>query len=165
MSRLNGTLTLRLPSGDNKFKAFFNVGESGFATEEYVKQQIAELEKKEEDGCVKKTDIQDTLLSTDATKPLSAKQGNVLKGLLDSKVIEASAVPIDTEPIEGNINHVVSSDGIHNALSQRDEKLSELESEQIRGGIYDVSAHNNGAVFESLSTLLNHADLSTLIPT
>lgn len=31
--------------------------------------------------------------------------------------------------------------------------------------IYDVSAYNNGAVFESLLALLNNANLSTLIPT
>lgn len=31
--------------------------------------------------------------------------------------------------------------------------------------IYDVSAHNNGATFESLSALLNSSDLSKLIPT
>lgn len=31
-------------------------------------------------------------------------------------------------------------------------------------GIYDVSAYNGGAVFESLSSLLNNANLSTLIP-
>lgn len=37
-NKLSGTLALRLPSGNNRFKAFFNVGESGFATEEYVKQ-------------------------------------------------------------------------------------------------------------------------------
>lgn len=38
--------------------------------------------------------------------------------------------------------------------------LTEFES----GIIYDVSAHNDGAVFESLLTLLNHTNLSTLIP-
>lgn len=49
------------------------------------------------------------------------------------------------------------------AMSQKvtTEKLTELE----RGGIYDVSAHNGGAVFESLQSLLSSSDLSTLIPT
>lgn len=42
---------------------------------------------------------------------------------------------------------------------------NEIEQEQIQGGVYDVSAHNDGAVFESLSTLLGSANLSTLIPT
>ena len=32
-------------------------------------------------------------------------------------------------------------------------------------GIYDVSANNGGAVFESLSALLNNTNLNTLIPT
>ena len=85
-------------------------------------------------------DIQDTLNSDNSKKPLSAKQGKVLKELLDTKVIETGAVPIDTEPIEGNTTHIVTSDGIHKALAQKvnntifeeknkiqDEKLSELE--------------------------------------
>lgn len=45
------------------------------------------------------------------------------------------------------------------------QNILNLEQEQKQGGIYDVSAHNNGAVFESLSALLNHSNLSTLIPT
>ena len=43
--------------------------------------------------------------------------------------------------------------------------LNEIEQEQILGGVYDVSSHNDGAVFESLSTLLGSANLSTIIPT
>ena len=39
-------------------------------------------------------------------------------------------------------------------------ELTDLEL----GVIYDVSAHNDGAVFESLSSLLGSANLSTLIP-
>ena len=39
-------------------------------------------------------------------------------------------------------------------------KLAELEQEVI----YDVSAHNDGAVFESLQTLLSKPNLNTLIP-
>ena len=35
----------------------------------------------------------------------------------------------------------------------------------IASDIYDVSSHNNGATFESLSTLLSAENLSTLIPT
>lgn len=40
-------------------------------------------------------------------------------------------------------------------------KLTKLELEVI----YDVSAHNNGAVFESLQFLLSSSDLDSLIPT
>ena len=35
----------------------------------------------------------------------------------------------------------------------------------IASDIYDVSARNNGATFESLSALLSASNLSTLIPT
>ena len=35
----------------------------------------------------------------------------------------------------------------------------------IASDIYDVSAHNDGATFESLSALLSSDNLSTLIPT
>ena len=44
------------------------------------------------------------------------------------------------------------------------EKLSELEQEQIQGGIYDVTANNDGVTFSSLSELLSSENLSTLIP-
>lgn len=57
-------------------------------------------------------DIQDTLNSDNPNKPLSAKQGKILKELLDAKVIEVGAVPIDIEPTEGNTTHIVSSDGL-----------------------------------------------------
>lgn len=40
-----------------------------------------------------------------------------------------------------------------------------VSQEIIQGGVYDVSAHNNDAVFESLQTLLSSSNLSTLIPT
>lgn len=44
------------------------------------------------------------------------------------------------------------------------DEIEDLELEQIQGGVYDVTSHNDGAVFESLSTLLGSANLSTLIP-
>ena len=46
-------------------------------------------------------------------------------------------------------------------LEASQEKLTELESEAI----YDVSAHNNNAVFESLQSLLSSPELNSLIPT
>lgn len=78
-------------------------------------------------------DIQDTLNSDNPNKPLSAKQGKVLKELLDTKVIEAGGVPIDTEPTEGNTANVVTSDGIYKALAKKvnnitfEEKVAELD--------------------------------------
>ena len=40
-------------------------------------------------------------------------------------------------------------------------KLTKVESEAI----YDISAHNNNVVFESLQSLLSNSDLNSLIPT
>lgn len=57
-------------------------------------------------------DVKDTLNSDSTTTPLSAKQGKVLKELLDSKVIETGSIPIDSEPILGNTTHIVNSDGL-----------------------------------------------------
>ena len=39
-----------------------------------------------------------------------------------------------------------------------------VSQEIIQGGVYDVSSHNNDAVFESLQALLSSSNLSTLIP-
>ena len=39
-----------------------------------------------------------------------------------------------------------------------------VSQEIIQGGVYDVSSHNNSAVFESLQALLSSSNLSTLIP-
>lgn len=96
-------------------------------------------------------DIQDTLTSDNPNKPLSAKQGKILKELLDTKTIEVGSVPIDTEPTEGNITHIVNSDGIHKALEKKvnnvifeeinknqDEKLCEL-SRLVQKEVTNVS--------------------------
>lgn len=103
-------------------------------------------------------DIQDTLNSDNPNKPLSAKQGKILKELLDNKVIEAGGIPIDTEPIEGNITHLVNSDGLAKEFNKHNTEI-------ILGSVYDISSHNDGAVFESLSALLGSDNLNTLIPT
>lgn len=71
-------------------------------------------------------DIQDTLNSDNPNKPLSANQGKILKELLDAKVIEAGDVPIDTEPIEGNINHIINSDGVYSAIANTKVELLSL---------------------------------------
>ena len=60
---------------------------------------------------------------------------------------------------DDNINELASD------IVQVETDLNALEQEQIQGGVYDVSSHNDGAVFESLSALLGSANLSTLIPT
>ena len=47
------------------------------------------------------------------------------------------------------------------------DKININQSEQsyyIESDIYDVTAHNNGVTFESLSALLSSENISTLIP-
>lgn len=68
-------------------------------------------------------DIQDTLNSDNPNKPLSANQGKRLKELLDTKVIEIGAVPMDDEPIEGNIEHIVTSDGLAKKFKKYDDRF------------------------------------------
>lgn len=65
---------------------------------------------------------------------------------------------MDSEPTKGNVNNVVSSDGLA-------KEFNKFNTEIVLGGVYDVSAHNNGAVFESLQAILISSNLSTLIPT
>ena len=66
---------------------------------------------------------------------------------------EASLIKSNTQDLSGN--------NVQENLNSAAEKLKELKLESI----YDVSAHNNGEVFESLSAILSSSDLSTLIPT
>ena len=61
-----------------------------------------------------------------------------------------------------DIYPVTSTKAVYDENNKRlDNTLSELKSEAI----YDVSTHNNGAVFDSLQTLLSSSDLDSLIPT
>ena len=69
-----------------------------------------------------------------------------------AQLTKADMIGSNTIGLEGN--------NIQENLNSAANKLKELESEVI----YDVSARNNGAVFESLSALLSSSDLSTLIP-
>lgn len=88
------------------------------------------------------------------------------------KGIYANFNAIDITDDDGLVILLYSSDWnkINIPLALKDElvqvrsDLNEIEQEQIQGGIYDVSSHNDGAVFESLSALLGSANLSTFIP-
>ena len=57
---------------------------------------------------------------------------------------------VDSAPTN-NSQNLIASGAVFNAL-------------KLDGGAYDVSAHNSGATFASLSALLNSANLNTLIP-
>lgn len=70
---------------------------------------------------------------------------------------QATAVTYD------NANSQLTATNIQSAVDEL--QVSKIDNEFKSGIIYDVSAHNDGAVFESLSALLGDANLSTLIPT
>ena len=71
---------------------------------------------------------------------------------INENATSANIVTIDTIPN-------TSSSNVQQALN---ELFNNTTLQEI---IYDVSARNNGVVFESLSALLSSSDLSTLIPT
>ena len=64
---------------------------------------------------------------------------------------------------------ITSTKAIYDENNERLDKILEASNEQLTKveseAIYDVSAHNNNAVFESLQSLLSNSDLNSLIPT
>ena len=77
-----------------------------------------------------------------------------IKKILENELVGGTQT-IDIYP-------VTSTKAVYDENNKRlDNTLSELKSEAI----YDVSTHNNGAVFDSLQTLLSSSDLDSLIPT
>lgn len=80
-------------------------------------------------------------------------------GTTAAQIANTPAGTISATTVQAAINELDSD------IVQVETDLNALEQEQIQGGVYDVSSHNDGAVFEFLSTLLGSANLSTLIPT
>lgn len=68
-----------------------------------------------------------------------------------------------------DIYPITSTKAIYDENNERLDKILEASNEQLTKveseAIYDVSAHNNNAVFESLQSLLSNSDLNSLIPT
>ena len=81
---------------------------------------------------------------------LNVTQGINIIYKSDNAWSAAQVEGIDNEPTAGSDN-LVKSGGV--------------KTELALGAVYDVSAHNNGATFESLSALLSDTDLNALIPT
>ena len=81
----------------------------------------------------------------------AAQISNTPAGTISSTTVQAAINDLDADRVQ--------------LETDLNEAITALEQEQIQGGVYDVSSHNDGAVFESLSTLLGSANLSTLIPT
>lgn len=94
-------------------------------------------------------DIQDTLNSDNPNKPLSAKQGKILKELLNAKVIEVGAVPIDTKPTEGNTTHVVNSDGLAKEFNKC--KTTIITTDRIEDGAVTTEKIATSAFDSTLS--------------
>lgn len=94
-------------------------------------------------------DIQNTLNSDNTNKPLSAKQGKVLKELLNAKVIETGAVPIDSEPIEGNTTHVVNSDGLAKEFNKCNTTI--INTDRIENGAVTTEKISTSAFDSTLS--------------
>ena len=75
--------------------------------------------------------------------------------------VNREQVSLDADIIENmSANDVSYDDSFQYDENTVGDKLSELESKVI----YDVSSHNNGVTFTSLSALLSSENLSTLIP-
>ena len=86
-------------------------------------------------------------------KVVSAKAEIDAKHEEVAQLTQASMIGSSAVGLEGN--------NVEDKLTNASNKLSELETKVI----YDVSAHNNDAVFESLQALLSSPNLNTLIPT
>ena len=75
-------------------------------------------------GKVNKTDIKDNLTSTDTDKPLSANQGRVLKGLLDTKANTTTLNSVKAE-LEGRIGDVEDDvEDIEETLTTKVDKVA-----------------------------------------
>ena len=87
-----------------------------------------------------------------------------IKKIVDSASFDESQY-IDIYPVTSTkAVYDENNKRLDNILEESQNKFSELELEQIQGGVYDISAHNNNAVFKSLQALLSSSNLSTLIP-
>jgi len=89
---------------------------------------------------------QDTLVSGESIKTVNGESLLGSGGL----AISGETLVVDETPTSGSDN-LVKSGGVKEELAL--------------GSVYDVSAHNDGTTFASLSALLSSSSLSSLIPT
>lgn len=128
-------------------------------------------------------------LNTEINRATSAETVN--KNAIDGEVTRAkSAEKSLQDQITSNDSDITNLTAKHESLSRKVQGIaatggastatnvtynndtSGLNAENVQDAIdevssiiiYDVSAHNNGAVFESLQTLLSSSNLNTLIP-
>ena len=115
----------------------------------------------------KSWDSQITIIETNWSRVF---ENNIASGAVTGDKIAPNSID-SSKIIDGTIQLTdLNPDAFDKTLTKPDKiapadevgtKLIKLESEAI----YDVSAHNNGAIFESLQSLLSSSDLSSLIPT
>lgn len=115
----------------------------------------------------KSWDSQITIIETNWSQVF---ENNIASGAVTGDKIAPNSID-SSKIIDGTIQLTdLNPNAFDNTLTKPDKiapsdvvgaKLTKLELEAI----YDVSAHNNGAVFESLQSLLSSPDLSSLIPT
>ena len=87
----------------------------------------------------------------------------------NSKYWRSDAVVPIAQELGTALDKVMSQKAINTELNKKADKTAvEAETKRAQSAeqaiIYDVSAHNNGAVFESLQALLSSSNLNTLIP-
>lgn len=91
--------------------------------------------------------------------------GNALRSVADNHTTTFADEVFDTErqKYQNEVNTDLETTDNEIKANLEAEKNRAQEAEEAI--IYDVSARNNGAVFESLQALLSSSNLSTLIPT
>ena len=112
-------------------------------------------------------DSQITIIETNWSRVF---ENNIASGAVTGDKIAPNSID-SSKIIDGTIQLTdLNPDAFDNTLTKPDKiapadvvgtKLTKLELEAI----YDVSAHNNGAIFESLQYLLSNSDLDSFIPT
>ena len=97
-------------------------------------------------GKVNKTDIKDNLISTDTDKPLSANQGKVLKGLVDTKANTTTVNALENT-LTGRINEVASD--VSDVETALDTKVDKVTGKGLSTNDYTTTEKNKLAGIET----------------
>lgn len=107
-------------------------------------------------GKVNKTDIKDNLISTDTDKPLSANQGKVLKGLVDTKANTSTVNALQTS-LTNSINAV--ADDVSNVETSLNNKVDKVTGKGLSANDYTTAEKNklNGIETGANKTVIDNA--------
>ncbi|MBQ9026096.1 MAG: hypothetical protein IJ104_06965 [Methanobrevibacter sp.] len=107
-------------------------------------------------GKVNKTDIKDNLISTDTDKPLSANQGKVLKGLVDTKANTSTVTALET-----SLNNRVDTveDDINDVETSLNNKVDKVTGKGLSSNDYTTAEKNklNGIETGANKTVIDNA--------